>query len=228
MRIRLNQRAEFRHRGAVHIVHKLDAMRFAHRYASYPVRLPGDGEGNARGRITRESRGNSGGLQYRFSHVDANPRDTASIDLEFHREDATAGFDPESVFWCNTLFIHVFGHAAQAIAAHFCLEPVGVIHPHPGVRALGRADQDQPVAADAQMPVAHSAAQFGRVCRKSFLEAVYENVVVAGALHLCKTHDHPNGPGCGIRQRVTRTAKCRLVAEFTSSRDIRVGKPEGW
>ena len=43
--------------------------------------------------------------------------------------------------------------AAQAVSAHLRFAAIGVEHPHPRIGLLGRADQDQPIRADALVPM---------------------------------------------------------------------------
>ena len=57
----------------------------------------------------------------------------------------------------NAVVVDILGHAADAVAAHLAFAAVGVEHPHPGVGPFRRADQDQAVAADAEVPIADPA-----------------------------------------------------------------------
>ena len=59
----------------------------------------------------------------------------------------------------DAMVVDILGHAADAVAAHLRLGAVGVEHPHPGVGHLAGADQNQSVAADAEMPVGHPPGQ---------------------------------------------------------------------
>ena len=89
----------------------------------------------------------------------------------------------------DAVVVNVFRHAADAVAAHFRLGAVGVVHPHSGVGLIARADQDQPVAADAEMPVGNPPGQRGRIGGKRFRETVDVHVVVAGSVHFGEVHD---------------------------------------
>ena len=86
------------------------------------------------------------------------------------------------------MIVDVLGHAADAVAAHFRFAAVGVEHPHPGRGDRRRANQDQPVAAHAKMPIRDAPGQLGRVVRQRLMKAIDVNVVVANAVHLGETH----------------------------------------
>lgn len=56
------------------------------------------------------------------------------------------------------------------------------------VGLLGGADQDQPISANAEVPIADDTAQRGGILRRLFAEAIDVDVVVAAALKLGETH----------------------------------------
>ena len=66
-------------------------------------------------------------------------------------------------FSADAVIVDELGHAANAVAAHLRFAAVGVEHAHAGVGRSDGTDQDQPIAADAEMPVADCLRQAGRV-----------------------------------------------------------------
>src|SRR5262249_14142180 len=86
------------------------------------------------------------------------------------------------------MVVDVLGDAAQPVAAHFRLAAVGVVHPHPRVGLPRRANQDQAVAADAEMPVADRARERCRISGEPLGETIDVNVIVAAALHFGEAH----------------------------------------
>ena len=90
---------------------------------------------------------------------------------------------PVSIFNCfllgDAVVEHILGDAANAVAAHLAFGAVGVEHPHSGVGPLGGHDQDQAVAADAEVAVADGPRQRGRVVRGRLVERADIHVIVA-------------------------------------------------
>ena len=85
-----------------------------------------------------------------------------AFDFEVEREDAAAGLDRQLLLGGDAVVVDVLGDAADAVAAHLAFGAVGVEHPHPGIGPLGGHDQDQAVAADAEVAVADGARQRAR------------------------------------------------------------------
>ena len=103
----------------------------------------------------------------------------------------------------DAVVVYVFGHAADAVAAHLGFAAVGVEHPHAGVGALRWADQDQAVAPDPPMAVADGARQHGHIIGNSLREAVHVDVVVARTLHLDeRQHAHLRAHQCTVTVRL--------------------------
>ena len=71
-----------------------------------------------------------------------------------------AGLDPQRWLAGQPVIVNVLRHAPDAVAAHFRLGAVGIEHLHPGVGDLGGEDEDQAVAADAEVAVGDSAGEF--------------------------------------------------------------------
>src|SRR5690242_18494543 len=86
------------------------------------------------------------------------------------------------------MIVNIFGHAANAVAAHLRLAAIGVVHAHTRVGLVGRTDKDQAIAADAEMAVADSATESGRIVRHRIPEAIDVDVIVPAALHFREAH----------------------------------------
>src|SRR4029079_4870022 len=100
-------------------------------------------------------------FEYRLAHVNADAHRLAALRLDFKRENTSPGLDGQRRLRGNAVIVDVLGDATDAVAAHLRLAAVRVEHAHAGVGALRRADENQPVAADAEVPVADDLAQLG-------------------------------------------------------------------
>ena len=97
---------------------------------------------------------------------------------------------PESVVHCDggaavrhAVVVQVFAHAADAVAAHFTLRTVGVKNAHLRIRLVRRGDQNDAVAADAEMRLAQPDRKFLGIGDR-LVKTVEIDVVVAAAVHL--------------------------------------------
>src|SRR5262249_40279617 len=118
----------------------------------------------------------------------------AVLDFRLQDQDAAAGLERDAVLAGVAMVVEELGDTADAVAAHLGLAAVGVVHAHARVGLLGRADENEPVGADAEMPVADDAAQRGRVLGRRLADAIHVDVVVARAVHLGESHDWHSEP----------------------------------
>src|SRR5205823_946986 len=100
---------------------------------------------------------------------------------------SAAGFDAHGIFLREAVVIRIFGHAANAVAAHFAFQAVGVEHAHADVGLLRRHDEDQAVAADAGVAIGNQRSN-ARGIRHFLVKAIDVDVVVADAVHLGELH----------------------------------------
>ena len=169
-------------------------MRIAHRNAGDRENFTADFQRGIDHRIAGQSRvagkggGNSGRLEDRLAHVDADAPHAAVGNFQFQVKTPRPVSILSGERRADAVVVNVLGHAADAVAAHFGLRAVGVEHPHPGVGHFAGADQNQTVAADAKMPIGHLAGQLGGIRRKRFFKTIDIHVVVAGSVHFGKTH----------------------------------------
>jgi hypothetical protein len=82
----------------------------------------------------------------------------------------------------------IFGHTANAVAAHFRFRTVGIEHPHPHISLVGWQNQNQPIPADPEMPIGDSDCG-ARWIGHRLIKAVDVDVVVADSVHFRETHD---------------------------------------
>ncbi len=90
---------------------------------------------------------------------------------------------------CQPLVIDELPHAADAVSAHLRPGAVRIVHLHLEIRLRSRIDENQPVAPDAEMPVAEPPRQLRLLQgRNLLLKSVYIYVVIPAALHLREFH----------------------------------------
>src|SRR5262249_54060251 len=97
--------------------------------------------------------------------------------------DARIGVDTKRISSRSTALVGILADAADAVAAHLPAASVGVVHLHAAIGDIGRANEDQPVTANARAPVADARRQRRRLAHV-FIEAIDVDVVVADAVHL--------------------------------------------
>ena len=100
---------------------------------------------------------------------------------------AALGVDFQHILFGDAPLIDILAHTADAIAAHFGAGTVGVVQIHFRVSVFAGLNEDDPVAADTEMPVAETHGQSCRVFHLLF-KAVDIDIIVADALHLGKAH----------------------------------------
>ena len=133
-----------------------DAVRIAHRDAGDAERLFGDGQGDIDGRpsgrgVAGQGRGNCR-VEDRRTHVDADAADAPGRRPQLQRQDAGARLDRATSPGGTAMVVEVLGHAAEPLPHISASEP-SALNIRIRASAARWADQDQPVAADAEMPV---------------------------------------------------------------------------
>ena len=141
-----------------------------------------------RGQFLGQGHWNLGGRQDRSAHGHSRAGDAPPVVGGGYRADAGQRLNGQPVVrrGGDIALDGVLGEAADAVAAHLALRAVGVEHHHLEVSHVGVGDENQPIAADAEMPVAHLARKLGPVMLPVAGVNVY--VVVARAFHLGKLH----------------------------------------
>src|SRR5262245_10831577 len=170
------------------LIDESDTVRIAHRHACHLQREVADLQGCVLRRVAWKRGRDAIRLQDRLAHVDRDALGFAAIHLQLDCENTPACLDAELLLGGDALIVYIFGDTAQPVAAHLRFGAVGVEHAHASIALLRRADEDEPVAADAEVPIGHCATQGGGVLRRRLAEAVEVDVVVAAALHLRKAH----------------------------------------
>ncbi len=159
-----------------------------------------------------EGRGVQGGV----AHVHAGGGHLAVGGVHLDALGALARLDGHLLLGDDVVVIQVLGHAPQGVAGHGALGPVGVEHPHPGVRLLGPLHEDDAVGPDAVMPVAEGDAQRLRAGDLA-VEVLQEDVVVAAGLHLGKGQLLP------LRPQVADVDELRVALVVAAGQDVRQG-----
>ena len=82
----------------------------------------------------------------------------------------------------------IFGHAPDAVSAHFGFAAIGVKHSHSSIRDIAWANQDQPISTDSLVPVGDPNRKFRGRIGDGVIRAIDVDIVVAGAVHLGELH----------------------------------------
>ena len=164
-------------------------MRAAHAHADALFRAAAEGDVHVLRRVGEHGDALRG--EARLVHVRAQGED-APLRVPLRRHCAQAGerLDPHRIPLAALRMAHehVVGDAADRVAAHAPLGTVRVEHAHPAVGRVGRLDEDQPVPADARVPVARARRGRGDVPRAGVEKLVYIDVVIPQTVHFHKVH----------------------------------------
>ncbi len=104
--------------------------------------------------------------------------DLAVFDMDINGQNAATSFDLESWFLSDAMIVDVFGNAANTVAAHFGLGPIGVVHAHASVATFARTDQDHAIGPDSEVAIRNLFGECGGILGKLFLETVHINIVI--------------------------------------------------
>ncbi len=123
----------------------------------------------------------------RYTHVHGHLIHRPLMDLQLKLLDPSQSLHGYPFPSHHAAVVHILSHTADGIAAHSSLRAVRVEHPHSHIRLRRRADKNQPVSPDAEMPVAD---QYRRPLRPVhlLLKTVDIHIVIADAMHFCKFH----------------------------------------
>ena len=131
--------------------------------------------------------GQSGRVEVRRAHIDAGRGNHAMFAEELERLDARERFDGDvgGAGGDEPFFGGELHDAADAVATHLGLGPVGVEHPHAHVGDGRWEGEDEAITADAEVAVADFAGDFGPV---PLFGGQDVDVVVPEAVHLRYAH----------------------------------------
>jgi hypothetical protein len=160
----------------------------AHRHAGDSQPPAGDFKSRVRRRVSGQRRRNLTARENWLAHVHSNAIYVASFEHQLELKRSPRRHDVERLATSDALVVYIFGHAADAVAAHLRVRAVGVEHPHLSIGVVGRTDQNQSIAADAKMPIGDRASHCRRVSGNRLSKAIDIDVVVAGAVHLGEFH----------------------------------------
>ena len=121
------------------------------------------------------------------SAADALIKDNCVLISQHHSLYARKGLYVKATFFAVTFVYYVFSDAANSVAAHLSFAAVGVEHTHLGVIFFRRADENEPVAADALMAIGNLDREFFGVF-DFVLKTVDIYVIVADTVHFGKLY----------------------------------------
>ena len=158
------------------------AVGVAHRHAGDLMFPPGHRNLPAHHALTCQVDRNLLRGQHGRAHIHRDRHGAAVLHHHFADLHPAFGVDMEHGLLGNAVVVQVLGHAAHPVAAHPALAAVGVENTHQPVGPLAGADEDDPIAPHALVPVREPHRQSGGVLYRLF-KAVDIHVVVAAAVH---------------------------------------------
>ena len=154
----------------------------------------------------RKRHRNSLRCKFGLSHIHGDTCHLSILHLHLQDPDPAPGLHGDLFFSGQTAVIQVFAHAADSIAAHFTLTAVLIKDPHPGIRARGRLDQNDPIPADSKVISGQSAAERLRICYL-LLKTIKINIIIPTTMHLGKLQLHRIPPFCNYYIRTFTNVK---------------------
>ena len=181
------QRTDFINFQAIHIRNTGDRMGISHGQCRDPVLFFSHLDGIIHHPAFSRFHGDFFRLQLRRTHIDPHPGHFAVFHSQLQSFHPAAGVNRNCCFISQAIIIDIFCHTADTVSAHGAPGSIRIVHLHFKVRGIGWFDQNQPVGADAEMPVADLHRHLLRVFY-FFLKTVDIDVIVADSLHFRKFH----------------------------------------
>ena len=204
----LKKRPELFHRHILCILDENHAVRVAHGNAGHGKHLA-----RRLDRLLNDARcakaqdRNALAFKDRLAHIDTHAREPAARKLQARHEDARARLDREFRLAAQPFRMDDAREAADAVATHLRLRAVRIEDAHAKVRLLRRQHKDQPVRADAIVPVTDPSRKRRKVIRELLPKAVHKDEIVAAALPFCKGKRHILTPRNVLRGKTRRTRR---------------------
>jgi len=205
--------------GHIHAVHpgtEHHAVGIAHVHAGDLPGLPGNLHRIVHHLPLRDIQPEGRGVQGRVAHVHAGRGHPAVGGVDPDGLGALVRLQGHFLLADDTVVIEVLRHTPQGVAGHGALRPVGVEHPHLGIRLPGSLHEDDAVGADAVVPVAEGDAQ-GLRAGDLPAEILQEDVVVAAGLHLGEGQLLP------LRPQMADVDELRVPLVVAAGQDVRQG-----
>ena len=126
-------------------------------------------------------------LKYRVSHIYRHFFHLFSRYSEPKPADSRQRFHQKFLFIGQLMFIYVLCQTPDAVAAHLRPGAVCIVNFHLKVCLLWGTNENQPIRANAKMPVAYLP---GNPFRLSYVlrKTIYIHVIISQSMHLCKIH----------------------------------------
>ena len=134
-------------------------MGLSHVYAGDVEGLSADIHRVIHHRLFRDGKPEGRRIQRGTAHIHTGGSHKTVGGVEVYLPDAGTGLDPHIFLFHQTVVIQVLAHAAQGVARRGALAAVGVEQPDLRIGNVGMLHQDDPVGADAVVPVTEGDAQ---------------------------------------------------------------------
>ena len=183
------RRAVFRQFKHFHgFIQENHTMRIAHRYGRQLERAPQNRDRRSFHHTASQQARHILAGQNRRAHIHADGLRLSIFHGQVERLHAGIGFQRHHRFVRHAAVVYVFRDASTCVAAHRSARTIRVVHNHAEIRLVARRDEHQPVAAHAEMPVAHAPRQRRQIVCLLF-KRVDIDVVVAQSLHFGEFHE---------------------------------------
>ena len=156
-------------------------MRLSHVYAGDVEGLSADIHRVIHHRFFRDGKPEGSRVQRGAAHIHTGRSHQTVCGVEVHFPNTGAGLDPHIFLFHQTVVIQVLAHAPQGVARRGALAAVGVEQPDLCISNVGILHQDDPVGADAVMPVTEGDTQ-GLRAGDLAVEVFQEDVIVSAGL----------------------------------------------
>ena len=184
-------RSDLLQRKICRTVHKNNRMRISHGNTGHPVLFVIHYDLFVNGLLVFGNNRNLCRRQDRLSHIHTDRFCDAVFHCQVHIFHFSAADNRKLRLICQPLVMHVLRNAADAVSTHLCPRAIRVIHLHLKIRFVRRIDKNHAVAADTKMTVTGKADKFRLLfLRYFFCKSVDINVIIAAALHFCKSDFH--------------------------------------
>jgi hypothetical protein len=128
----------------------------------------------------------------RRTHRNRRARHDFILDMQLQTLDASKRFEAEVGFVNDATFIDILADATHTVAAHLCLEAVGIEQAHHHVGAPRVADEQELVCTDAAVTITHRSRERRPIPngRRDGCARIYHYEIVAETVHFGEGESH--------------------------------------
>ena len=183
---------------AVHIIHKGNKVRIAHRncrtvienlFFGYIIMIIIQNNCLVNENIMIAVHRNFGSTENRLAHIYLRTYNLTVFDNHFNFLYTGKCFQRNSSFIGQTFVMHKFSYAAHAVTAHLAFAAVSVEHTHFEISNVRFANADKTVTANTKASMTYIFGNSARV-RQHLLGAVYIDIIITSTMHFCKFYFH--------------------------------------